>query len=188
MSLSIVVLAMRVCGQHANLLQEVLKLSCLLGCVGEDQLLLGHGLSVAGRIEFFVQDFDSCGKLDGFLIKLVKVGDLPSHPSVIKVFNFTLQVHKVATRPEKEGMEPGREWFDRVFFAMLNCVSLHIQIDNVRGLIRALALVITGNSAIFQPLDPFGRMVDSIAEGNIEVGYLPVILDIAVGAQLNVFL
>ena len=82
-------------------------------------------------------------------------------------------------------MEPGREWFDGVFFAMPNRVSLYIQVDNVRGLIRALALVITSNSAIFQPFDPFGRMIDSIAKGDIELGYSPVILDVAIGGSFE---
>ena len=77
-------------------------------------------------------------------------------------------------------MEPGRERFNGVFFTMPNCVSLCIQVDNVRGLIRALALMITSNSAVFQPLDPLSRVVDSIAKGNIEVGYSPVVLDVAI--------
>jgi hypothetical protein len=68
---------------------------------------------------------------------------------------------------------------------MPNCVSLHIQVNNVRVLIRALALVVAGNSAIFQPLDPFGRMVDPIAKGNVEVGHLPIILNIAIGGPLE---
>jgi hypothetical protein len=114
------------------------------------------------------------------LIELMEAGDLSSHPPVIKVFNFMLQVHKVTARPKEEDMKPSREWFDGVFLAMPNCVSLHIQIDNMRGLIRALALMVTCDPAIFQPLDPLGRMVDSISEGNVEVGYLPIILDVAI--------
>ena len=94
--------------------------------MGEDQSFLGHGLGVAGHIELFVQDFDPQGKFGGLLIKLMEVGDLLSHPPVVKVFNFVLQVHKVAAGPKEEGAEPGREWFDGVFLTMPNCVSLRI--------------------------------------------------------------
>ena len=82
-------------------------------------------------------------------------------------------------------MEPCEEWFNGVFFTMPNCVSLSMQVDNMRELIRAPALVIAGNSAVFQPLDPFGRTVDSITEGNKEVGYLPVIVDVAIGGSVE---
>jgi hypothetical protein len=125
------------------------------------------------------------GEFGGFLIELAELSDLPSHPPVVKVFDFMLQVHKVAARPKEEGMEPCGEWFNGVFFTMPNCVSLHIQIHNVRGLIRALALMITSDSAIFQPLDPLGRTVDSVAEGNVEVGYSPIIFDIAIGGSVE---
>ena len=81
-------------------------------------------------------------------------------------------MHEVTAGPEEEGTEPGRKQFNGVFFAMPIHVSLCIQVDNVRGLIRALALVITGDSAIFRPLDPLGGTVDSITEGNVEVGFL----------------
>jgi hypothetical protein len=89
-------------------------------------------------------------------------------------------MHEITTRPEEEGTEPGGEQLDGVLFAMPNHVSLCIQVDNMRELIRALALMITGDSAIFQPLDPLGRTVDSIAEGDVKVGHLPVVLDVAV--------
>ena len=45
--------------------------------------------------------------------------------------------------------------------------------------------MVTGNSAIFEPFDPLGRMVDSIAEGNVEVGYSPIVLNIAVGSPVK---
>ena len=180
MSLSIVVLVTRVCGQHANLLWELFESGHLLGRIGEDQLLLQHGLGIAGHIELFIQDFNSQGKLGGLLIKLTEVSDLLSHPLVVKVFDFMLQMHEVAVGPKEEGAEPGREQLNGVFFAMPNHVSLCIQVDNMRGLIRALALVITSNSAVFQPLDPFGGPVDSIAEGNVKVGHSPVVLDVAI--------
>ena len=54
MSSSIVVLATRVCGQHANLLQEVFESGRLLGRAGEDQLLLRLGSGIASHVEFFV--------------------------------------------------------------------------------------------------------------------------------------
>ena len=113
------------------------------------------------------------------------MGNLPSHPPVVKVFDFMLQVHKVATRPEEEGAEPSGEWFNGVFFAMPNCVSLRIQVHNMRGLIRALALMVTGDPAVFQSLDPLGRMVDSITKGNVEVGHSSIIGDIAVGGPVE---
>ena len=172
--MSIVVLAIRVCGQHANLLREVFESGHLLGCAGEDQLLLRHGSGIVGH-----------GELSSFLIKLMEVGDLPSHPPVIKVFNVALQVHEITTWPKEEGAKAGREWLNGVFFAMPNHVSLCKQIDNIRGLNRALALMITGDSAIFQPFDPFGGTVDPVAKGDVEVGYLPVILDVAVGGPVE---
>ena len=126
MSLSIAVLVTRVCGQHANLLREVFESGRLLGHAGEDQLLLRHGSGVMSCIELFVQDINSRGELSGFLIKLTEAGDLPSQPPVVKVTDVMLQVHKVTAGPNEEGAEPGREWFDGVFLAMPNCVSLHI--------------------------------------------------------------
>ena len=133
------------------------------------------------QVAVTVQHFDSQSKLGGFLIKLIETGNLLSHPPVVKVFDFVLQVDKVATGPKEEGMEPSGEWFNGVFFTMPNRVSLCIHVDNMRGLIRALALMVTGNSAIFQPLDPFGGMVDSVAKGNVEVGHSPIVDNIAIG-------
>ena len=66
---------------------------------------------------------------------------------------------------------------------MPNHVSLCIEVNNVWGLIRALAFMETGNSAIIQPLDPLHRMMDSVTQGNIELGYLSVIDDVAVGGS-----
>ena len=114
------------------------------------------------------------------------MGNLPSHPPVVKVFNFTLQVHKVTAWPEEEGVEPCGEQFNGVFFAMPNCVSLCIQVYNVRGLIRALALMITSNSAVLQPFDPFGGTMDSIAKGDVKVGHSPIIDDIAIRGPFKV--
>ena len=127
-----------------------------------------------------MQDFDSCGELGGFLIELAEVSDLPSQPPVIKVADVMLEVHEVAAWPNKEGMEPGGERFDGVFFAMPNCVSLHIQVDNIRGLIRALLLMEPGDLTVFKLLDPFCWFEDPVAQGNEEVGDSPVILDVSV--------
>jgi hypothetical protein len=154
--------------------------------MGENQSFFGHGSGVAGHVKFFVQDFDSCGNLGGFLIELVEVGDLPSQPPVIKVFDIMLQVHKVAAGPDKEGVEPGRERFDRVLFAMAHHVSLCIQINNVRGLIEALFLMVASHSAIVQSLDRFGRAKDSITEGDVEVGNLSFVLDVAIRRPVKV--
>ena len=114
------------------------------------------------------------------MVELAEAGDLPSQSPVIKVFDFVLQMCKVATGPKKEGAEPGRDRFDGVFFAMPNHISLCIQINNIWGLIRALALMITGDPAIFQPLDPFGRAVDSIAQGDVEVGDVSLVGNVAI--------
>ena len=58
---------------------------------------------------------------------------------------------------------------------MPNGVSLCIEVNNVGGLIWALAVVITGDSAIFQPFDPFGRTEDFIVQGNVELGNLSIV-------------
>ena len=121
---------------------------------GEDQSLLRHGASVACHIEFFMQDFNSCGKLGGFLIELVEASDLPSQPPVVKVADVALEVYEVAARPDEEGVEPGGEWFNGVFLAMPNHVSLCIQIDNIGGLIRALVRVKPSDTSVFELLDP----------------------------------
>ena len=114
------------CGQHANLLREVFESGHLLGGAGKDQSLLRHGAGVAGCIKFFVQDLDSCGKFGGFLIELAEASDLPSQPPVVKVADVALEVDEVAAWPDEEGAEPGGEWFDGVFLAMPNRVSLCI--------------------------------------------------------------
>ena len=126
MSTSTVVLATRVCGQHANLLREVLKPGRLLGGAGEDQSLFCHGAGVAGCLEFFMQDFDSRGEFGGFLVELTEVSDLPSQPPVVKVADVALEVHEVTGGPDEEGAEPGGKWFNGVFLAIPNRVSLRI--------------------------------------------------------------
>ena len=50
----------------------------------------------------------------------------------------------------------------------------------MRGLIQALVLMVSSNSSIFQLFDPFGQAEDSIAKGNVEVGYVPVILNVSI--------
>ena len=57
---------------------------------------------------------------------------------------------------------------------MPNHVSLHIEINNIWGLIGALSLVETHNPAIIQPFNPLGWAVDSITQGNVKLGYLPI--------------
>ena len=175
-----VVLATRVCGQHANLLQEVFESGRLLGGAGEDQSLLRHGASIACCIEFFVQDFNLCGKLGGFLIELAEASDLPSQPPVVKVADVVLEVYEVAAGSNEEGAEPGGEWFNGVFLAMPNRVSLRIQIDNVRGLIRALVHMEPGDASIFELLDPLCRFEDSVAQRDKEVGDPSFVLDVPV--------
>jgi hypothetical protein len=113
------------------------------------------------------------------------VGNLPSHPPVVKVLDVALQVHKIVAGPDEEGVEPGREQFDRDFLAMPHRVSLCVQINNVRGLIRALSVVVAGNPTVLQPLDPFGGVENSIADGDVKVGYSPVVLDITIGGSVE---
>ena len=185
MSSSIVVLATRVCGQHANLLREVFESGCLLGHTREDQSLLRHGLGVVGCVELFMQDVDSCSKLCSFLIELTEAGDLPSQPPVVKVADVMLQVHEVTAGPDEEGTEPGREWFNGVFLAMPNHVSLRIQVDNMRGLTRALLLMEPSDPSVFQFLDPLGRFEDPISKGDEEVGHPPVVFDVSVRGSLE---
>ena len=93
---------------------------------GEDQSLLGHGTGVACHVELFVQDFDSRGEFGGFLIELAEASDLPSQPPVVKVADVALKMYEVAARSDEEGAEPGGKWFDGVFLAMPNRVSLRI--------------------------------------------------------------
>ena len=185
MSTSTVILATSVCGQHANLLQEVFEPGCLLGGAGEDQSLLGHGASVACGVEFFMQDFNSRGELGGFLIELAEASDLPSQPPVVKVADVALEVYKVAAGSDEEGAEPGGERFNGIFFAVPNRVSLCIQIDNVRGLIRALVRMEPGDMSIFELFDPFCRFEDSLAQGNEEVGDSPVVFDVPIGGAFE---
>ena len=49
----------------------------------------------------------------------------------------------------------------------------------------ALALVIAGDSAVFQSFDPFGRVVDSITQGDVEVRHLPFVDNVAIGGPLE---
>ena len=132
-----------------------------------------------------MHDLDSCGKLGGFLIELSEASDLPSQPPVVKVADVVLEVHEVAAWPNKEGAEPGGERFNGVFFAMPNRVSLCIQVDNIRGLIRALLLMEPSDSTVFELLDPFCRLKDPVAQGNEEVGDSPVVFDIPIGGAFK---
>ena len=97
-----------------------------MGGVGEDQSLLRHGAGVVGCIKFFMQDFNLSGELGGFLIELAEASDLPSQPPVVKVADVALKMYEVAARSDEEGVEPGGKWFDGVFLAMPNRVSLCI--------------------------------------------------------------
>ena len=114
-------------GAHqTNLPWEILKLAHLLRCTGENELLFGHGSSIVDGIKLIVHDLNAHGKLCGFGIKFMKVGDLPSHPSIVKVFDLTLQMDEVTTGPKQEEPEPCWEQFNGVLFTMPNCVSLCI--------------------------------------------------------------
>jgi hypothetical protein len=73
-----------------------------------------------------MQDLNSCSELGGFLIELTEASNLPSQPPVVKVTDVALEVHEVAARPNEEGAEPSGEWFNGVFLAMPNRVSLRI--------------------------------------------------------------
>jgi hypothetical protein len=128
-----------------------------------------------------MQDFDSRGELGSFLIELAEAGDLPSQPPVVKVADVALEVYEVTAWPDEEGTEPGGEWFNGVFFAMPNRVSLCIQINNIRGLIRALLLMEPGDSTVFELFDPLCRLEDSVTQGNEEVGDSPIVFDVSVG-------
>ena len=132
-----------------------------------------------------MQDFDSCSELGGLLLELVKAGDLPSQPPVVKVADVALEVYKVAAGPDEEGAEPGGEWFNGVLLAMPNRVSLCIQVDNIRGLIRALLFMEPGDSTVFNLLDPFCWLEDSISQGNEEVGDLPIVFNVPVGGAFK---
>ena len=132
-----------------------------------------------------MQDFNSRGELGSFLIELMEAGNLPSQPLVVKVTDVMLEVYEVTAWPDEEGTEPGGEWFNGVFFAMPNRVSLCIQIDNVRGLIQALLLMEPGDSTVFKLFDPLCQLEDSVAQGNEEVGNLPIVLDVSVGGAFE---
>ena len=152
--------------------------------MGEDQLLLRHGSGVAGCIELFVQDIDSCSEFGGFLIELAVASDLPSQPPIVLVTDVTLQVHEVTAGPDEEGTEPGEEWFDGVFLAMPIRVSWCIQINDVRGLIWALFME-PGDSSVFQLLDPLCWLEDPVTKGNVEVGYSSIVLNVPVGGAFK---
>ena len=132
-----------------------------------------------------MQDVNSCSELSSFLIELVEASDLPSQPPVVEVTDVALQVHEVTGGPNEEGTEPGRERLDGVFLAMPNRVSLRIQIDNVRGLIRALLLMESGDLTIFKLFDPLGWLKDPVAKGDEEVGDSPIVLNIPVGGAFE---
>ena len=127
-----------------------------------------------------MQDFNSRGEFGGFLIELAEAGDLPSQPPVVKVADIALEVYEVTGRPNEEGAELGREWFDGIFLAMPHHISLCIQIDNIRGLIRALVRVKPGDTSIFQLFDPFCQFEDPVTQGDIKVGHPPLVVDVAV--------
>ena len=64
---------------------------------------------------------------------------------------------------------------------MPNSVSLHIQINDVRGLIWALAIIKAGNSPVFSPLDPFGGVKNSVAQWDVKLWDLPIVDDESLG-------
>ena len=64
-------------------------------------------------------------------------------------------------------------------------VTLRIQVDNVRGLIRALLFMEPGDVPVFELFDPFCWFEDPIAQGNEEVGDSPIVLDVPVGGMFE---
>jgi hypothetical protein len=68
---------------------------------------------------------------------------------------------------------------------MPNRVSLCIQIDNIRGLIRALLFVESRDSAVFELFDPLHWFEDSIAQRDEEVGNSPVIFNVSIGGAFE---
>ena len=94
-------------------------------------------------------------------------------------------MHEVTAGPNEEGVEPSGEQFNGVFLTMPNRVSLRIQVDNVRGLIRALLLMESGDPSIFQLLDPFGQFKDPISKGDVKVGHPTIVLDVPIGGSLE---
>ena len=110
---------------------------------------------------------------------------LPSQPPVVKVADVTLEVYEVAAGSDEEGVEPGGEWFNRVFLAMPNRVSLRIQIDNIGGLIRALVCVEPGDASILELLDPFCWFENSLAQGNEEVGNSSIVFNVTIGGAFE---
>ena len=43
----------------------------------------------------------------------------------------------------------------------------------------------SSDPSVFQLLDPLGRFEDSVAEGDVKVGHLPIVLDVPVGGSLE---
>jgi hypothetical protein len=75
-------------------------------------------------VKLIIHNFNVHGEFRGFCVEFMEAGDLLSHLPVVKVFNLMLQVDKVATGSLQEELEPCREWFNGVLFAMSNGVSL----------------------------------------------------------------
>ena len=68
------------------------------------------------------------------------------------------------------------------------CVSWHIQINDIWGLIRALLFMKPGDLSVFQLLDPLRWLEDPVADGNVEVGHSPIVLNVPIrGAFKYVF-
>ena len=132
-----------------------------------------------------MQDFNLCSEFGSFLIELSEASDLPSQPPVVKVADVALEVHEVTAWPNKEGVEPGGEWFDGVLLTVPNHVGLCIQIDNIGGLIWALLLVEARDSTVLELLDPFRRFEDSVTQGNEELGDSPIVFDVSIGGAFK---
>ena len=45
--------------------------------------------------------------------------------------------------------------------------------------------MVSGDSAVLESFDPFGQAEDSVAQGNVELGNLPIIGDVALGGSLK---
>ena len=48
-----------------------------------------------------------------------------------------------------------------------------------------MLLMESGDLSVFQLFDPFHWFEDSVAEGNVEVGHPPVVLDVSVGGSFK---
>jgi hypothetical protein len=133
--------------------------------------LTGHKAGPCGiDVTLVTLKFDCQGC--NVVVDLTIVCDLTSQPPIIGVHHCHLENLKVATGAGEHVAEPGWQGLDG---GTGTSVGLSVEVDNVRLFIGPLCRTIPRDHSVVVEAYPLSLLVESIADGDVEVSNLHVI-------------